>query len=283
MITTIITRFILQMLLISVFVIPASAVPEDQKVLVREVIKLSGLQHEIQQLPQQVLAGFDQQGRKLPVEQHAALRQALATSFDASIIERQITRELEATLHPEIIKATLKWLRSDLGRKVTKLEEAASSPRTQEELPAFAKQLEKSPPPEDRVRLIRRIDQASNGTELILDISESLAVSIASAYDATLPASQRTGVEQVRRQLARNRDTLRQQVQNYVWISLLRSYRTLPLKELRHYAEFLESEAGLGFYAQANIAFKGALEISIARVSGAMMDILKPPAGRKTI
>jgi hypothetical protein len=106
---------------------------------------------------------------------------------------------------------------------------------------------------------------------------------IASAYDATLPAAQRTGVEQIRSQLARQRETLRQPIQNHVMISLLRSYRTLPQEELRQYVEFLESEEGLGFYTQTNIALKGALEISITRVSRAMMDILKPPAGRKAI
>lgn len=270
-------------ILISLCTVPAWAATDEQKILVRDVIKLSGLQHEIQQLPQQVLAGFDQQGRKLPVEEHTALRQALATSFDAAMLERQITQELEASLRPEIIRATLKWLRSDLGQKVTKLEEAASHPKALEELRAFAKQLEKAPPAQDRIQLIRRIDQASNGTELLLDISESLALSVASAYEATLPAAQRTGLEQIRSQLARQRDTVRQQLQNHVWMSLLRTYRTLPQEELRQYVQFLETEEGLNFYTQSNIALKGALEISITRVSRTMMDILKPPAGRKAI
>lgn len=271
------------MSVLAIGTLPAWAATDEQNLHVRDLVKLSGLQHEIRQFPQQILAGFDQQRRTLPAEQHAALRQALASSFDASALERQITQELESSLRPEVVTDTLKWLRSDLGRKVTMLEVAASNPKAQQELRAFAKQLEKSPPAAERLQLIRRIDWASNGTESVLDMSEAVALSIASAYEATLPASQRTGMEEIRLQLARQREMLRRQVQGHVWLSMLRSYQTLPQDELQQYVEFLESEVGSGFYAQANTAFKEAFKMSISRVGRTMMNILKPPAGRKSV
>lgn len=281
MITTAVRTWMVTVLIVGTC--PAWAASDQQKGLVRDLIRLSGLQHEIQQFPQQILAGFDQQGRTLPVEEHAAVRQALASSFEASALERRITQELESSLSSGVVAGSLKWFRSDVGRKVTALEVASSHPKAQQESRAFAQQLEKSPPAAERVQLIHRIDQASNGTELVLDMSEALVLSMASAYQATLPAAQRTGLEALRNQLARQRETLRQQVQRHVWISMLRSYRTLPEEELRQYVEFLESEEGLGLYAQVNIALKKSFEASIARASRAMMDILKPPAGRKSI
>lgn len=270
-------------LILSCWTIPAWAGTENLQRQVQDIMTLSGLQQQIQQVPQQVLAGFDQQRRKLPVEQQAALRQALATSFDATMLEGAISKNLEASLRPNIISATLNWLKSDLGRKVTGLENSASEPRFQQELPSFAKQLEKAPPDGDRVQLIRRIDQASHGTEMLLDISESLGLGVAAAYEETLPAAQRSGLDHLRNQLARSREARRQQIQNHVWISLLLTYRTLPQEDLRRYVEFLETEEGLGFYTQANLAIKESLEISVTRISRAMIDILKPPAGRKAI
>lgn len=270
-------------LILSCWSLPAWAEAENQKLLVRDVMALSGLQQQIQQIPQQVLAGFDQQQRKLPGEQQAALRQALATSFDATMLDGVISKNLEASLQPNVLTATLTWLKSDLGRKVTRLENVASEPRFQQELPAFAKQLEKAPPDHDRAQLIRRIDRVSNGTELLLDISESLGLGVAAAYEETLPAAQRSGLAHLRNQLARSREARRQHIQNHVWVSLLLTYRTLPQEDLRRYVEFLETEEGLGFYTQANLAIKDALEISVTRISRAMIDILKPPAGRKAI
>lgn len=255
----------------------------DQKALVRDLIKVSGLQHEIHQLPLQILAGFDRQKQKLTVEQHAAVRQAFASSFEASWLEQQITQQLESSLSQEVIAGSLKWFRSDLGRKVTALEIASSNPDTPKELEAFAKQMEKSPPAAERLQLIRRADQASNGTEFILDVSEALVLSMASAYEATLPAAQRQGLETLRSQLAHQREISRQQVRRLVWVSMLRSYRNLPEEELRQYVEFLESEEGLRLYTQTGIAFKGALQTGMMRAGRAMMDILKPPAGRKSI
>lgn len=263
--------------------LPVWAETQNQKRLVQDIMALSGLQHQIQQIPQQVLDGFDQQGQKLPGEQRAALRHALVTSFDATMLERAIAQNLETSLRPSMLTATLTWLKSDLGRTITKLEDAASEPTFQQELRSFATRLEKTPPDNDRIQLIRRIDRASNSTEMLLDISESLGLGVAAAYEETLPAAQRSGLDQLRNQLARSRELRRQQMQNHVWVSMLLTYRTLSQDDLRRYVEFLETEDGLGFYTHAQYAIKDALDISITRISRAMIDILKPPAGRKAI
>lgn len=101
-----ISRIVLGLIL-ACWTIPAWAEAENQSLLVRDVMALSGLQHQIQQIPQQVLAGFDQQGRKLPGEQQAALRHALATSFDATMLDGVIAKNLESSLGPDVLTATL--------------------------------------------------------------------------------------------------------------------------------------------------------------------------------
>lgn len=172
----------------SLNLVPVWAGPALPESAIKDVMKLSGMEQTLRQIPQQVVAGFDQQSQKIPAPQQAALRRALIESFDAPLMERHVAKELQETLRPEVTARTLEWLRTDLGRRITKLEEAAADPKRVEELQTFAKQLEKTPPPQDRLQLIRRIDTATSASELLLDVTESMMVSIASAYDATLPA-----------------------------------------------------------------------------------------------
>jgi len=261
---------------------PVWAGPASPESAIKEVMTLSGMQHTLRQIPQQVVAGFDQQSQKIPAAQQAALRRALGESFDAPMMERHVAKELRETLRPEVTAKTLEWLRTDLGKKITTLEEAAGNPTRVAELQVFAKQLEKTPPPQDRLQLIRRIDMATNASELLLDVTESMMVSIASAYDATLPAQQRTGTDRIRVQVSRERDAWRPQAQTHVLISMLYTYRSLSQTELDQYVAFLETESGLEFYVQSGAALKGAMDLGIHRATRAMMEILKPGTPRKT-
>lgn len=270
-------------LLISLSVTPAWTAPPSNDNSIKDLMRLSGLEQQIRQIPSQVVLGFDRQGRTLPMEQHTALRRALADGFDSSRMERQVFQELQSGLRPEVLEHTLAWLRSDLGRKVTTLEEATGGAKAMEELPAFAQQLQKTRPAQDRLQLVRRLDIAANSTELMLDITESILLSTASAYDATLPAAQRVGLDRIRVQISQQRSSWRPQVQNQLAVTMLYTYRSLSSKELEAYVTFLETEHGLEYSSQASAALKNALDLSIHRVSGVMMDILKPPAGRKSL
>lgn len=270
-------------LLISCSVSPAWTAPSPNDNSIQNLMRLSGLEQQIRQIPSQVVLGFDRQGRKLPVEQHTALRRALTDSFNSSRMERQVFQELQTGLRPEVVERTLAWLRSDLGRKVTLLEEESSGSKAMEELQAFVQQLQKTGPAQDRLQLVRRLDQAANATELMLDVTESMLISTASAYEATLPAAQRVGLDRIRVQISQQRSTWRPQVQNQIVVTMLYTYRSLSLKELEAYVTFLETEHGLEYSSQASAALKHALDLSIHRASGVMMDILKPPAGRKSL
>ena len=261
----------------------AWAAPVSKEATVNELMTLSGIEHTLQQIPKQVLAGFAQQGRKLPVEQHQALRRALVDAFDVPMMQRHVATELQTNLRPEVMAKTMEWLRSDLGRKMTALENAAGDPRSMQDLQAFMKRLEKTPPTQERLQLIRRLDMATNSTELLLDITESITVSLASAHDATLPATQRIGADRIRVQISRERGNWRPQAQNHVLVTMLYTYRAVGQQELEQYVGFLETEAGLDYCSQTSGAFKGAMDLGIQRATSAMMDILKPPAGRKAI
>lgn len=258
----------------------ATAAPPSTDSLTSEFMQLSGLDYQLQQIPEQVLMGFEQQGRRLPSERRAALRHVIAQAYRADRLKAFVSRELARTARPDVLTKSLAWLRSDLGRRITKLEEAASEPSAVREVQQFARQLQSSPPPQERLRLAERLDRATNSTETQLDLMESTMLGVATAADATLPPQQRLGEERIRTQIARQRAALHTAAQQQVLLSSLFMYRSVSPAELEQYLAFLESEAGKEMYSATNHAFKGALKAAIHRMSRSMMDAIKPPAGR---
>jgi hypothetical protein len=259
----------------------AAAAATDREASLKDLMKLSGLEQQIKEIPQQVLTGFDKDGKKLPSSQYQRLRRVLNDSFSPKIIQTHVYKRLQTELDPIVMKRSLEWLRSDLGRKITKMEEAASTTSALKEIDAYGKQLKAMPASALRLTLARQIDFASHSTEANLEIQEATAFSIAAALDAMLPDEQRQGQDRLRILMDRQRPKWREALQDLTITTVLYTYQHLSDQELERYVEFLESDMGREYTNTINAALKDALYVSIERVSQSLADILKPPDRRK--
>lgn len=255
--------------------LPVSSAAPGKDALTQELMKLSGLERQIRQIPQQILAGFQKDGKKLPPEQYAALRRLLSEAFDARGLERRVAQRMHHDLSETVMTRALEWLRSEPGRKITRLEEQASTPQALQQMRTFAKQLQTQPPSQERLQLARLIDRATGTTEMALEILETTTFSIAAAVDATLPRDQRQGQDRLRIQIDRQRPKWRETLQEFVLASFLFTYQSLNNADLERYLEFLESDAGRDYSNVAGIALKEALSISIDQVSHGLVEELK--------
>jgi len=180
--------------LLPLLVLPALAGPPAKEELIQQLMKLSGLDAQVRQLPLQVLASFGEQKSQLPAEVYDLTARALDAAFDAERMLKTVSKQVETNLDTGTMQAALTWLKSGLGRKITGLEEAASTPQAYQQIQTYAKQLENRPPPQPRLLLVRRLDVATNATETVVSIAETVAMSVAMALDAIQPKELQTGV-----------------------------------------------------------------------------------------
>ena len=277
-----ITRTLVSLLTVAYLALPAHAAGPNKEALAKELMKLSGLEQQIRQIPQQILAGFDKDGKKLPPQRYTALRRVLSQAYDAQTLEQHVYRRVHSELNHELATKTLGWLRTDLARKITKLEEQASTPQAIQQMEVFAKKLESSPPSQQRLGLARRIDLATDATELMLDITESSTFGLAMALDATLPPDQRQGEARLRVQMERQRQKLRETYQELSTVNALFTYQSLNDAEVERYVDFLESEVGTQYTTLANTALKDALYEAGTQVNRGMATLLTQWKNRKS-
>jgi len=120
--------------------------------LAQELYIKSGMEKQIQQVPNLIRSGFDQalkQDKNLQQMNRAviaAMRDIIEDAFEASKLKKTIMQAMEQDMSPEAMQAVINWLDSPLGKKCTRLEESASTVSGQQALQRFAMQLEKNPP-----------------------------------------------------------------------------------------------------------------------------------------
>ena len=99
------------------------------------------------------------------------------------------------------LNLALAWLQSDLGRRITMLEEQASTPEGIAGLQAFAIVMQDNPPPEIRQQLIRRLNDAYGGTDFLVDFSLALGVAVGVGVNAASPEYEQMDLGEIMREL----------------------------------------------------------------------------------
>ena len=156
----------------------------------------SGLEKQIHQLPLVIQAGFDQAAmeddriKKMPGNIILGIRGLIKESFATESLKNTILQEIRNKLNNLNINNVIKWLDSPIGKKCTQLEEAASTPKAFSEVQQFAAQIQKSPPPSYRLRLIQKMDSTVKATETNVEITMNTQLAVTAAIIATLPLEQ---------------------------------------------------------------------------------------------
>jgi uncharacterized membrane protein YccC len=232
---------------------------------VQELYAKSGIEKELQQLPSAIQVIFDQSvrqdddARKLPREVLSAMRASLPQAFATAGLKETMLSELAAKLTAQDIKDVLQWLDSPLGRKCTQLEEAASTAEAQAEMMEHSAELRDSPPTPERLKALREFDAAVQGTQSAVDMAINTQVAVALAINATFPAERRMPLEEISRELEKNRPILEATVRSEVLISQIYTYKSLTEAELQRYTEFAKSPSGSKYQSAAMNGFKKAI------------------------
>src|SRR5258708_11618268 len=177
---------------------------------VRELMHKSGLWKQIAQLEPNVQLGIDQahardRGKKaLEAKDLARLKAAASRAFDTRRLRAEFEKELAAELSREDEAEVLVWLSSDLGKRLTALEEksdeAGEVTRREKEAPVYFATV-----PPQRVERFKRLAKAIRLGEANAGMIINMSIGLAYGFAIIMPPHDTAGVEATKRQLEAQR------------------------------------------------------------------------------
>ena len=242
---------------------PAAADELDTRIA--ELMVRSGIDKQMNSYPANVRVGMEQGRAQSPLSdaQYQLLMNSVSKAYDPAVMKQTMARRLRKELSLADVDGALDWLSSPLGRRVTLLEEEHSTPEAYQAMQAWLQGL-KEPPPEARMALIRRFDEAVGITEFTVTSIKHSQLAMVAALTATQPAAkQRAAFDNVTEMFEQRRDELLRSVATTTLPHMFYIYRSLSDADLQRYIAYAGSPVGKRYHA----ASKAALDDAIVRAS----------------
>ena len=265
---------------IFLFMLPIIAYAQNQNELIQSLYLKSGMDKQIKQLPLLIQANIEQALEKddrinqLPRHTKSAISGSVHEAFATERLKKIIIKEMKESMTVKDLNKILKWLDSPLGKKCTRLEEAASTPETLSEIQKFAAQLQQAPPAANRLDILRRLDAAVKATETNVEITMNAQLAVAFAVVKSLPREQQGPLEDIAAQLEKNRPQIEAMMKSQTLLFALYTYQDLTNAELEKYIQFATSPAGNKYHVATISGFKKALLDGSLKWSESIANIL---------
>jgi hypothetical protein len=274
-------------LAIAAFAVAAAETGERQ---IDELMRKSGLWEQVGQLQAQMKAGSDDERERakaagsvdLGDRDYARLMAAMNEVYAPDRMRAAVSRELAATLSVADEKEVLVWLSTDLGRRITRLEER------QGEVEQFQKTEEEGPKvlaglPKERVDKLRRLGEAIR----IGDSTATMVINmgIATAYGAAsaMPGgADEDALRALRSRFESQRPMIAAAMTERAILAYAYAYRELKDEELDRYIEFSETPAGRRYNDAAAQALDKALLQASLELGRKLGDLVRKEPDRRS-
>ncbi len=279
------------LILIVIVLIPSYSVRAYDKNndLVCEVFVKSGLEKQIKEIPGAMESGFDKalnedaDLEQMPKHILTEIRHLIGVSYRSDVISQAVLKQIQHHVSQDDLQSVLQWLDSPLGKKCVELEDAASTPEAFKEMDEFGRQLEKSPPAPERLRLLQEFDKAAKVTETAIEIAWNTQLGVALAIALATPSEHEVTLPEVGKELEAGRPQLEASVRADILVTLLYTYRPLTSAELVKYIQFSKSEASTRFNDAVIAGIKAAMMDCSTKWGKAVAEVIKAGAGATAI
>ena len=252
--------------------------------LVDDFLRKSGLWSQLAQIEPGVQLGIaqsDGQMRQLNDEQLGRLRDAARFAYGADRLRNAMRTDLVATLPTSDTEQALQFLATDLGKRVTALEEAAATPADSDHIEAIAAQAAASLTPSRR-ELIERMVKATRIVDVAASIviNQQLGVARGFAFYAGRPDPPTT--DDVKTRMASYREQMIGALAPRLTAHSAVIYGPLSEEELVRYVAFLESPAGQTISRVTSAALDRVLAAAAFELGRRIGDAVKPADAKST-
>ena len=247
-----------------------SASSPEAAAKVNRRVEVSGIAHTVRQLQPGMVSEINKPQQGVPANVRGALREAATHAFQAGPMIEQMRARLGTVLSVAQLDDTLAWLDSPLGRRITAAENEGAEPAAFAKMQAYARELERRPPPKRRVNLIDELNRATGSSEIAATIMEGAILASALGANAAQPVQQQVPGEVLRQQIKASLPQLRQQSDQMVALSMFYVYRSMSDQEIESYLKFLKSPSGAAYAKGAVEAFRETMLDAFGRFMVAM-------------
>jgi hypothetical protein len=241
----------------------------------QQLFRLSGMDRQLGSLAATIELQIANEAG-IPDSMRPTLARAARDAYAPESLRGVALSHLRPKLATGPLDAVMKWLSSERGRRITQLEETASTLEAQAKLATFAATLQASPPRPERVALIQRLDAATRSTDLATDVALRIAAAVARGLLAAQPIS--TPTPDLDAILEAQRPQMRAGMQSSVLVTYLFTYRELSDADLGAYVAFMESGPGQWYNDATSSAFVASLDYAASRLSANLAMAGRPQA-----
>ena len=212
----------------------------NKAALVSALMHQSGMDMQIELIPQQVKAGIRDSARQgAPID--VVIQDKLVDAMDTRTLNQSVQDYMIEEMSLGEIQQVLSWLASPLGKRVVAMEISASQPDMMMKMFEVYKTEQARP---GRLERIHRIDEAVLSKERTKDLMVNIQVFFGMAMAAESDAMQRASYGQTRYNMEQAMAPMWGELDQVVTMMYLFTYQGLSDAELDQYVEFTESPVG---------------------------------------
>ncbi len=243
-----------------------------------KLMEVSGLREQMAEIPGMILAGVEQssnQGTEIPESMLARLYRSIDESFAPEEVLHFVKQELKKSITEEQLTGLLQWYESETGKRIVKAEIDASSPAAYMEMNRIGKSLFEN---EQRVIMAQTIATQAKSTDLVMELQLNTAIAVYAAITMALKPDEKVDLEAFRQQMTSQDELMRDNIEQFVILTLLYSYKDIDAASMEKYLQFLSKADTVQFNDSVNAGLIKGLNNAIAKMAQSLYDSYKNQA-----
>lgn len=221
---------------------------DKKTTLADQVYVKSGLAKQIPNMTKQMDATAKAFEKNLPPKMLKEFNREIKRLFNPVLLEAKIRKNLSDNANEPILNHMLKWYNSELGKKITKIEENNSNPENARKKIHFINKTQNFKNfPEKRVNLVKRLINSINTVDYVVDVGLYINISILDTINELNPNTKPLTKQQLMHFFHSQRAAMKLKIEKQMTLSFLYSYKSLNDDELEKYVRFNELEKSKKF------------------------------------
>jgi hypothetical protein len=228
---------------------------------VEELMHKSGLWRQIEQIEPLLQANLAQEMGDRDKEEESEiwpLRMAFGKAYAADRLRAEVQKQLSQSLAERDVNSVLAWLSTDLGQRLTALEEKSGEVSEYLQRQENTELVMQSVPPQ-RLQLIKRFTKAIRIGEASAAMAINTTVGITHGASMVSPHMKASEVSEIKRMLGEHKAKLVQLYEEQSITQFAVIYQAVSDQDFKKYIAFAESPAGRRYHAATIQAMDAAL------------------------
>lgn len=255
----------------------AEATAKAHAKMIEDVISVTGLKPQLDELPQRFVAGVQESGKqmkKAPPAVVKAIEEEMARAFTAQGFQDRVSADLKKNFDQKRMQALLKEFSTPTAKAMVGMERAAHSA---EEFSKFAGSKEAKQPAPERAALIQRIDAATKASGLAVDVAFASMKALALGMGAA--DERRAGA--IDKAMEKQRAASTKKIRDATLLNLAFSYKDASNADLEKFAAIYESENSKWFSGLVHDAVLEEVKSASAKAGEQIANLKVAPAPKR--